>query len=146
MVSGSDGFLGRYVSSVCFAIGQPLAEYEPGAFNAMVGSLPPPEFNMIAYGVDGNTVPIVGRDIPLREALRRFVYEPVDSGSFVAFTPVLVSLDSLALLHQEPDWTTARAYLAKFDLFPIMVFRSDVRWVRGEQVVLADFRLFARTD
>ena len=106
----------------------------------MVCSLPPPEFNLIAYNVEPEALPIVGRDMSLNQAFYEFLYRPVDEGTFEAFTPFFISLNTMALLHSEPDWVSQRAFLAKFDLIPILFFRSDVRWVRGEQVFVADIR------
>lgn len=140
MVSGTAGFLGRYASSVMRVLDYHQVPYDPANLEAMVTCLPPPEFNVLAYGVESDKTPIVGVDISLGQAFYEFLYRPVDEGTFEAFTPIFVSMNTMALLHQEPDWVSQRAFLAKFGLIPILLFRSDVRWVRGQQVFIADIR------
>lgn len=140
MVSGTAGFFGRYASSIQRYLEVNGVAYNPNDLEMMVCCLPPPEFNLLVYGLEPEEVPIVGVDMTLSQAFYRFLYQPVDEGTFEAFRPVFVSMEMMALLHAEPDWVAQRAFLAKFGLVPILLFRSDVRWVRGEQVFVADIR------
>lgn len=124
----------------------PLKAYEAREFNGMVACFPPPEFNMIAHEHRPDFVPIVGEEYGLAEAMRDLFYQPVDEGRFNGFPPLFIGLNAMALLHQHPDWISQRAFLAKFGLRPTMVFRSDVRWLRGQQVLLTDIRAFQIED
>lgn len=140
---GSSGFFERYVLSLSRFVDMEIHSVDD--LNKFAFVIPPAEVTLLtAPGLEANDIPIVGVDLPIREALRVSLYEPIDKGAFQGFLPWFIQLETLTLLHSNGDWLTAQAYLGRFGLKPAINFRAEVRRVRGESVVIGDLRLIAR--